>query len=102
TLANPQTNGTSAWVSAAGLGNNIPGDWTLSALNDAQFSYASSLGEIGSPGKSALATVAYNPCPVTDPNAPTIVLDVSSTSNLLDQGVTTSPATPYAISGVIN
>ena len=101
-LGNPRTQGTSAWVSAAGLGNNIAPDWTLSTVGDAETSYTSTLGEIGSPGKSSLATVAFNPCPAPDPNAPTIALDVASTTNLLDGGLSASPLSPYAISGVIN
>jgi hypothetical protein len=89
----------SGWVSAAGLGANTIASWTLSAVADAESSFTSTGGDIGSPGKSTRATVAYDPCAVTS-GAPTIVIDVASTSNFLDGGVTTSPVSPYSISGV--
>jgi len=50
----PRTNGTSAWVSEAGLGANDAKLWTKSAVGDAEGSLASVSGSIGSPGKSTL------------------------------------------------
>ena len=99
-LGGPRTQNKSAWVSAAGLGANTPTQWTLSATGDAEGSFASSGGDIGSPGKSTRATVAFNPCVVVD-GAPTIVINTAATTNLLDGGVTTAPPSPFALSGVI-
>ena len=99
----PRTSGNSAWVNAAALGSGVAvSGWTISASGDAEGSYASTNGEFGSPGKSGRAIVAYTPCTPPNPNAPTIVLDFASTSNLLDQGVTTAPTSPYFVSGVLN
>lgn len=94
-----RTTGKSGYVSAAGLGANNPAAWALSALADGEGSFKSAGGDIGSPGKSTRATVAYNPCTVTS-GAPTIVINVATTSNFLDGGVSVSPVSPYAISGV--
>jgi len=102
TTTGPQATGISAWVSALGLGANLHSEWTLSVVADAEASFTSASGGfIGSPGKSTRATVVYDPCAVTT-GAPTIVIDVVTTTNFLDGGVATSPASPYAISGVIN
>ncbi|MHA4807422.1 lamin tail domain-containing protein [Flavitalea flava] len=98
TLGGPRTQNKSAWVSAAGLGANTPAQWTLSAAGDAEGSFVSSGGDIGSPGKSTRATVPFNPCIVVD-GAPTIIMNVASTTNYLDGGVTASPASPFFISG---
>jgi hypothetical protein len=95
-----RTQNKSGWVTAAGLGVNDIHLWNLSASPDSENSTTSSGGEIGSPGKSSRATVAYTPCVVV-PGAPTIDINVTSTSNLLDGGVNTSPASPFAVSGVI-
>ena len=62
TLGGPRTYNKSAWVKAAGLGTNTPTNWTLSATADTEGSFASTGGDIGSPGKSTRATVSYNPC----------------------------------------
>ena len=62
TLGGPRAQNKSAWVSAAGLGANIVTEWTLSVIADAESSYASSGGDIGSPGESTRATVAFAPC----------------------------------------
>jgi len=97
-----RTQNKSAWVNAAGLGANIITDWTLSSVSDAEGSFASSGGDIGSPGKSTRATVSYNPCPVVVPGAPTISIDVANTTDYLDGGAATSPASPYAISSTLN
>lgn len=95
-----RTQGKSGWVTAAGLGANDVRLWNLSASPDSENSTTSTGGEIGSPGKSTRATVAYNPC-VVIPGAPTIDINVTSTSNFLDGGVSTSPISPFAVSGVI-
>jgi len=58
----PRTNGKSAWVNAAGLGNNLAADWTLSSVGDAEGSYTSSNNDVGSPGRSARATVPFVAC----------------------------------------
>ncbi|MDO6430725.1 lamin tail domain-containing protein [Flavitalea sp. BT771] len=99
TLGSPRTQNKSAWVSAAGLGANQPTQWTLSATGDAEGSFTSAGGDIGSPGKSTRATVAFNPCVVVD-GAPTIVINTAATTNFLDGGVTTAPLSPFALSGV--
>ncbi|HEX6427214.1 MAG TPA: lamin tail domain-containing protein [Niastella sp.] len=95
-----RTQNRSGWVSAGGLGANTIVSWTLSTAADAEASFTSTGGDVGSPGKSTRATVAYDPCNVSS-TAPTISIDVTTTSNYLDGGVSTSPVTPYAISGVI-
>jgi hypothetical protein len=101
TLGGPRTQTRSAWVSAAGLGTNMSTQWTLSVVADAEGSFTSSANDIGSPGKSTRATVAFNPCTVIS-GAPTIVINVASTTNFLDGGIAASPLSPFAISGVIN
>ncbi len=100
-LGGPRANGASAWVTAAGLGANNPTLWTLSTVGDSEGSFRSSGGDIGSPGKSTRATVAFNPCVVVN-GAPTIIIDVAATTNYLDGGASASPASPYTLSGVIN
>lgn len=95
-----QTNNISAWVTAAGLGVNDVRLWGKSASPDSENSTTSSSGEIGSPGRSSRATVSYTPC-IVIPGAPTIGINVTSTSNFLDAGASTSPASPFAVSGVI-
>ena len=98
----PQTSNISAWVSAAGLGANLHSEWTLAAVADIEASFLSSTGGfIGSPGKSGRATVLYDPCVVVS-GAPTIVIDVTATTNFLDGGAAVSPTSPYSISGVSN
>ena len=95
-----RTQNVSGYVSRAALGiDNIAG-WTLSAVGDGENATKSTGGDIGSPGKSTMATVTFDACFV-DPNAPTILVDVSSTSNYIDQGATASPTSPYTISSVI-
>lgn len=44
------TNGVSAWTAQANLGTNSIAGWVLSTVNDAQNSYTSADGNIGSPG----------------------------------------------------
>jgi hypothetical protein len=101
TLGGPRTQNKSAWVSAAGLGANQPGQWTLSAVADAEGSFASSGSDIGSPGKSTRATVVFNPCTIVN-GAPTIVINVTTTTDYLDAGATVSPSSPYGVSGAIS
>jgi hypothetical protein len=101
TLGGPRTTTKSAWVSATGLGANNIALWTLSAADDAEGSYTSTLSEIASPGASSHKTVAFNPCYVAN-SAPVILLNDTTTSNYLDGGTTTSPSSPYTISGVID
>ncbi len=96
-----RTNAVSGWVNAAGLGNNIITDWALSIVGDAEASYTSGAGEIGSPGKSSRAIVAYDPCLIVN-GSPTIVMNVSSTTNYIDDAVTVAPPSPFTVSGVIN
>ncbi len=96
-----RTTSKSGWVTAAGLGANDITKWTLAATGDAESSYASSLGEIGSPGKSTRATVTRDPCFIEN-DAPTIVLDVINTTDYLDEGVVNAPSSPFTISGVIS
>ncbi|MEP6483033.1 MAG: lamin tail domain-containing protein [Rudaea sp.] len=57
-----RANAFSGIVSSAGLGANDIHDWTLSALNDAEHSYTSTHGDIGSPGKSSLITTGHGAC----------------------------------------
>jgi len=96
-LGGVRTNNISGWVNAAGLGNNIAADWTLSIVGDGEGSYASTGGDVGSPGKSTRATVAFDPC-VGAPGAPTITVDAGATSPYLDLAATTAGAA----SGVID
>jgi hypothetical protein len=102
TVKGPRTQNASAWITAAGLGNNNASLSVLSVVGDSEGSFSSPTGgDIGSPGKSSRATVSYNPCLVIN-GAPTIVFDVATTSNFLDGGITTPPASPYGVSGVIS
>ncbi|MET0225611.1 MAG: DUF3616 domain-containing protein [Dokdonella sp.] len=96
-LGGVRTNNVSGWVDAAGLGNNIAADWTLALVGDSEGSYASSGGDIASPGRSMRATVAFDPC-VGVPGAPTITVDTAATSFYLDLAATTTGAA----SGVID
>lgn len=96
-----RTTAKSGWVTAAGLGANNILLWNLSAVADAETSFTSALAEIGNPGKSNRATVVFDPCFVVN-GAPTIVLNVSATTNYLDGGVLVSPPTPYGLSGALN
>ncbi|HSY60563.1 MAG TPA: T9SS type A sorting domain-containing protein, partial [Cytophaga sp.] len=91
------------------IGMNMISAWSISVAPDpaahidadAESSYASSLAEIGSPGKSTRATVQRDPCFVAN-DAPIIALDVTTTTNYLDGGVAIAPSSPYTISGVNN
>lgn len=100
TLGGVRTKNNSAWVTVAGLGIDNPTLWILSAVGDSVASVASTGGDVGSPGKSTRSTVAFNPCIVTGGSS-SIVIDIANTTNYLDGGVSTSPISPYGISGVI-
>ncbi|MBS1663858.1 MAG: DUF3616 domain-containing protein [Bacteroidetes bacterium] len=101
-LGGPRTDGKSAWVSSAALGRNIITSWTLSTVGDGEASVTAISGSIGSPGKSSLGGTPYNPCTVVDPGTPTIDMDVTTTSNLIDGGATVPPANAFTLSGVTN
>ena len=91
----PRTSGKSAWVSAAGLGQNQMGQWTASTLGDAETSYAGVGGNIASPGHSTRASVIFNPC--APPLAPKVGIDTASTTPLLDLEATTQGAVSAVI-----
>ncbi|HTE33932.1 MAG TPA: lamin tail domain-containing protein, partial [Chryseolinea sp.] len=91
----------SGWVSAAGLGTNNISAWTLSVAADAEASFTSTGGDVGSPGKTIHAMVPFTACGVAA-GAPVIAMDVAATTDDLDEGVAVSPISPYAISGVSN
>ncbi len=57
-LGGPRTQGISAWVQAAAIGANNSALWTLSATGDVEGSFASTGGDIGSPGKSTKGIVS--------------------------------------------
>ena len=57
-----RANGISGKVDAAGLGANDIHHWTLSAAGDGEGSVTSSGGDIGSPGRSTRASVAFDAC----------------------------------------
>jgi hypothetical protein len=101
TLHGVRANNISAWVSPAAPGKNISTSWTLSVVGDGESSVTSVGGDIGSPGKSSLVA-PYSPCIAVVPGAPTIGLDVAATSDLVDGGITSSPANSFAVSGVTN
>ena len=95
----PRTQNKSAWVSLAGLGNNLPAQWTLSAVSDGETSFTSTGADIASPGKSTRATVTYDHCFL--PNGlPSIAVNTILTTNYLD-GAATSVLSPFGISGVL-
>ncbi len=96
-----RTQNSSGIVNSAGLGNNLITQWLLSSVGDGEGSISSSGADIGSPGKSMRATVSFNPCVIIS-GSPTIVLNVTTTSNFLDGGVSIAPLSPLAISGVIS
>jgi len=95
----PRTQNKSAYVSLAGLGNNQPAQWTLSAVSDVESSFTSAGADIASPGKSTRATIVMDPCFVAN-GAPIIALNTATTTNYLDGGVA-SVISPYGISGVV-
>ncbi|MDW8286988.1 MAG: DUF3616 domain-containing protein [Flammeovirgaceae bacterium] len=67
-----RTQNRSGWVTATGLGVNNPAQWVLSAVSDSESSFLSAGNDIGSPGKSTRATVAFDPCAPPPTSAPTI------------------------------
>ena len=60
-----RTQNVSGRVNAAGLGANDPMAWVLSVAGDADDSQLSIGGDIGSPGRSHHATVAFDACPTS-------------------------------------
>lgn len=108
TLGGPRTQNVSAWVSAAGLGANAPTQWTLSVLDDDEDSVASSGGDLGSPGRSTRATVAFDPCVVppeaprigADPEASSPYLAINAEGGSLLSGVIGDPTDPAATEGI--
>jgi hypothetical protein len=62
TLGGPRTDVASAFVSAAGLGNNLATEWTLSSVGDAEASQLSTTGFPASPGRSTRASVLFEAC----------------------------------------
>lgn len=101
-VAGPRTNGASAWPPAGAVAANNFSLWTLATTADAEGSYASTSGDIGSPGKSTRVVYTYIPNCAPPAGAPTIAINVATTTDLLDAGMPSSPVSPYAISGVIN
>lgn len=90
-VGGPRTQNASAWPSAAALGQNQITGWTPSTVGDAETSRASTGADIGSPGKSTRAIVAYDPCAV-NPNAPQVSIDTAATSPFLDLAATSEGA----------
>ena len=105
-LGGPRANGASAWPNAAGLGANLITDWTLSTPGDAEGSLASTGGDVGSPGRSTRATVAFDSC--ASAQLPTIAIDPGATSPYLDLAdgggavgaVVDDPTDPAATAGI--
>ncbi|HEU4663859.1 MAG TPA: lamin tail domain-containing protein [Dokdonella sp.] len=106
-LGGPRANGASAWPSASALGANVIADWTLSTVGDAEGSVASSGADIGSPGRSTRATVAFDPCASAE--RPTVAIDHGATSPYLDLAdgsagavgaVIDDPTDPAATAGI--
>jgi predicted extracellular nuclease len=107
-VGGPRTQNVSAWPSAAALGANQITGWTLSAAGNAESAQASVGGDVASPGRSAHAIVAYDPCFV-DPATPQVTVDAAATSPFLDlaasgegaaSGVIDDPTDPAAIDGI--
>ena len=96
-----RTQNISGYATAAGVGANMIAQWKLSSVNDAEGSYTSSGNDVGNPGKSLLAGTIYNPCGTVN-GAPSIAVNVTSTTNFIDGAVTTPPSSPFTVSGVIN
>jgi len=98
----------SAWVSAAGIGNDQALQWTLSSIADVENSVASVAGAIGSPGKSRRSLFDFDPC-AGSAGAPIVTVDVAQTTRRLDLSVNGSGAVaatlddttdPAAVDGV--
>ncbi len=62
TLGSPRTDVASAFVTAAGLGNNLAMEWILSSVGDAEDSQLSNTGFPASPGRSTRASVLFQAC----------------------------------------
>lgn len=100
----PRTNGKSAWVSAAGLGSNVAAEWTASTAGDGEGSLVSGNADVGSPGRSARATIAYDPCAGGSTDSPVITaaaspfIDLSGDATV--RGVIGDPTDPAATTGI--
>lgn len=95
-LGGPRTQNIAAWPTPAALGANQHSGWMLAMPNDGEGSRASTGGDIGSPGRSSLAAMVFDPC-APQPGAPRIVLDLDASSPFLGLG-----ASGAAISAVID
>lgn len=78
----PRTNQHSAWVTPEGLGQNTATAWALSTTGSFENSFQSQGGAWGSPGRSAHATVAYDPCAGTPEGFPQIEVAATTTPRL--------------------
>jgi putative cell wall-binding protein len=72
----PRTDVKSAWVGAAAVGRNLANQWTLSTVGDAEGSAAGTGTSVGSPGRSTMAVVSFDPCAVG--SDPTVTSDSSA------------------------
>jgi 2',3'-cyclic-nucleotide 2'-phosphodiesterase (5'-nucleotidase family)/alpha-tubulin suppressor-like RCC1 family protein len=69
-----RTQDAAGWVSAEGLGADDVAEWTLATVGDAEGSWAAASGDVGSPGRSTRAVVAFDPCEPVE-GVPTIEVD---------------------------
>ncbi|MET0231407.1 MAG: DUF3616 domain-containing protein [Rhodanobacteraceae bacterium] len=108
TLGGPRTQNASAWPTAGVLGNNDITGWILATQGDAEGSIASLGADVGSPGRSSRASVAFDPCeggegaPIitVDPLATSIYLDLAPTGAGTASGVIDDPSDPAATEGI--
>ncbi|MCR6702476.1 MAG: lamin tail domain-containing protein [Dokdonella sp.] len=91
-----RTEAISAWVPAAALGADDVLAWQASAPGDAEGSYLSAGGDLGSPARSTRAVVTYDPC-IGQPEAPTLTVDAVATAAGLDLAINGSGAVGAAI-----
>jgi hypothetical protein len=107
TLGGPRTQAIAAWPQPNALGANLHMGWMLAMPNDPEGSYASTGGDIGSPGRSTRVAISFDPC-VPQPGLPTIVLALETTSPFLQlgtnggsvSGVIDDPSDPAASTGI--
>lgn len=106
-LGGPRTQNIAAWATPAVLGSNQHSGWMLAMPNDGEGSRASTGGDIGSPGRSSLASPIFDPC-VAQPGAPRVAVDVEASSPFLGLGlsgaaisaVIDDPSDPAATAGI--
>lgn len=106
-LGGPRTQNIAGWPLPEALGANLHAGWRLAIPGDAEGSYASAGGDIGSPGRSTLASVAFDPC-VAQPGVPRLVFDADASSPFLQGGsagavvsaVIDDPSDPAAVDGL--